>query len=374
MEADVAVIGLGTIGSMVAWELSKRGKSVIGFEQFGIGHDRSAHGGGSRRFVVATQSIKETALMKASHAKFRELERETGQQLLSDGGTLSIGDPHSKRMKNLLSTIEHFKLPHKVFNTTESMARFPMHVLRHGEMAILDELGGVIRPEQTVSAAVRRAEQLGATIHSYTEVTQIQSNATGVTIHTHHGKTYKVGKVIMTTGPWASKLVPKLADIFFVNRIVMSWFVAKDPTQFVENKFPNFGRVSGDLALIGTPPIDGRLVRISDTSIKTIDHADNFDKNVQVKDIENVRAIVQELMPGLYPDPVSVIPFMDGYTKDGFPIVGEMAENEHVILACGFSGSGFSQSSIMGEIVADLVMNKCTNFEIDHLLPNRFGL
>lgn len=49
----VGVIGLGAIGSMALWQLAKRGVDVTGFEQFGIGHDRSGVGGESRLFRVA---------------------------------------------------------------------------------------------------------------------------------------------------------------------------------------------------------------------------------------------------------------------------------------------------------------------------------
>lgn len=46
MKKKVAVIGLGTVGSMALWQLSKQSDvEVSGFEQFGIGHDRSAVGG-----------------------------------------------------------------------------------------------------------------------------------------------------------------------------------------------------------------------------------------------------------------------------------------------------------------------------------------
>ena len=47
-QADVAIVGLGSMGSMAAWQLAARGAKVLGFEQFAPGHDRSAHGGESR--------------------------------------------------------------------------------------------------------------------------------------------------------------------------------------------------------------------------------------------------------------------------------------------------------------------------------------
>src|ERR1700761_804574 len=50
---DVAIIGLGTMGSFAAVELAKRGCSVAGFDQFTPPHGRGAHSGATRIYRVA---------------------------------------------------------------------------------------------------------------------------------------------------------------------------------------------------------------------------------------------------------------------------------------------------------------------------------
>ena len=39
---DLAVIGLGALGSSTAWHAASRGLSVIGLERFELGHERGA--------------------------------------------------------------------------------------------------------------------------------------------------------------------------------------------------------------------------------------------------------------------------------------------------------------------------------------------
>src|SRR5699024_9165412 len=258
MDANVAVIGLGTMGSMAAWQLSSRGVSVIGFEQFGIGHDRSAHAGGSRRFSVASNSSKEIPFKKESYRKFRDLEREIGQKILSSGGTLTIGHTESERIKDVLANIKRYELPHEIIEEDEAIKRYPMHRLLPGEIMVLDKLGGVLRPEQTVITAVNRARKLGAKIYSHTPIKDIKSDYSGVDITTEKGETYKVNKVVDTTGPWANKLFPDhLNDVFTVQRRLMTWFIPESPELFHENKFPNFGRTSDGISLVGAPNVDG---------------------------------------------------------------------------------------------------------------------
>lgn len=379
MNADVAVIGLGTMGSMTAWHLARRGLSVLGFEQFGIGHDRSAYGGGSRRFRIASPYVAETPFTSASYRKFRELEQETGKQLLSSSGALTIGDPNSQHIKDVLTSAEKFNVSHEIYNENEAMSRYPQHKLTPGEIMIWEKTGGVLRPEQIVISAVNRAQLLGADIHTYTPVKEIQSDANGVTIHTETD-TYRVGKVVITTGAWANKLVPSLTKSFAAQRLILTWFIPETPEQFVESKFPNFTRLTDEIHIQGTPALDGRMVRVTNNSKSVseaklkVEDADHFDKNVSVEYALSIGEQVQKLIPNLHPDPVQISPFMEGFSADGLPIVGSLQEDQNTILVCGFSGQGFSQAPVMGEIAADLAINNETDYDIGHLSPNRFGL
>ena len=41
-DVDYVVVGLGALGSGAAWHLAARGHSVLGLEQFELGHSRGA--------------------------------------------------------------------------------------------------------------------------------------------------------------------------------------------------------------------------------------------------------------------------------------------------------------------------------------------
>lgn len=377
--ADVAIIGLGTMGSMTAWHLASQGVSVLGFEQFGIGHDRSAYGGGSRRFRIASPFVGETPFTNASYPKFRKLEAETDKKLLSRSGALTIGHPDSKHIKDVIESANKYNVPYKVYDEKQARELYPQHQLLPGEVIIWEETGGVLRPEQIVISAVNRAEQLGATIFTYTEVKEIIPDDDGVTIVTDDA-IYRVGDVVVTTGAWANKLVPSLNDVFSAHRIVLSWFMPENPEQFDESKFPNFTRLSKSMHIQGTPALDGRFVRvtnnsknISETKLE-VKNPDQFDKNISVEYAKSIGGQIKKLIPNLHPDPVLIIPFVEGFSKDGLPIVGRLKNHNNVLLLCGFSGQGFSQAPVMGEIAADLIMKNETNYKIEHLSPNRFGL
>jgi sarcosine oxidase len=53
VDADVAVVGVGTAGSMALWQLAAAGVDAVGFERVAPGHDRGAVGGETRLFRMA---------------------------------------------------------------------------------------------------------------------------------------------------------------------------------------------------------------------------------------------------------------------------------------------------------------------------------
>src|SRR5690625_6152535 len=110
----------------------------------------------------------------------------------------------------------------------------------------------------------------------------------------------------------------------------MNWFIPEDPSGFEEERFPNFSRVSEDQHIIGTPPIDGRLVRVSHgRGIQEIESAEDYNKNIPVEKSYELRKAIGQLIPNLNPDPVMTLAFMDGHMEDYSPVVGPLSKNKN---------------------------------------------
>src|SRR5688572_16718342 len=72
----VAVVGVGTMGSQVAWRLAARGAEVVGYDRFAPGHDRSAAGGETRIFRSAHfEDSRYVPLLKHADSLWDELQR-----------------------------------------------------------------------------------------------------------------------------------------------------------------------------------------------------------------------------------------------------------------------------------------------------------
>ena len=88
---ETIVIGLGATGSAAVCQLARRGNAVLGIDQFEPPHDRgSTHGDTRITRLAIGEGEQYTPLALRSHHLWRELQGETGTQLLTTNGCLVI--------------------------------------------------------------------------------------------------------------------------------------------------------------------------------------------------------------------------------------------------------------------------------------------
>ncbi|UVI30502.1 N-methyl-L-tryptophan oxidase [Paenibacillus spongiae] len=372
MDAEVAVIGIGTIGSMTMWQLARRGVKVIGFEQFGTGHDRSAAGGESRIFRTAyLEGSEYVPMLHEARKQWRELEKETGYSLLHLNGGLMIGPAEGDTIRSVMKSIETHGLEHEYLEYDEAQKRYPQHKLFPGEVMVLDKQAGFIRPEFAVVSAVQRSEALGAVIHRYTQVESIEPDGDGVRI-VANGKTYKVGQVVITTGPYTKKLLPEQASPLVTRRLVMSFFATTKPEMYTPDKFPIFIRRSKHFDISGKPTLEGTMVKVMlNQGYDEVDDPHNLNRHIAIDDLNQINEAVRELLPDLIADPIRLNAYMDAYSPDEHAIIGRLPDMPRAIALYGFSGHGFKLAPAMGRIAADLVVDGGTPFSIEQFSPER---
>ncbi|HEX4246956.1 MAG TPA: N-methyl-L-tryptophan oxidase [Pseudonocardia sp.] len=373
MDAQVAVIGVGSIGSMALWRLAAQGVDAIGFEQYAPGHDQAAAGGESRIFRSAyLEGPQYVPLLLRARELWRELERESGQQLLTLNGGLMIGSSDSGSMRNVLVSAERFDLPHEVLDTGEMGRRYPQHRMLPGEIGFLDEWAGVLRPEFAVLAAARSAQARGARLVTGERVSAVEPFEGGVRVRAGD-RTYTVEQAVVTAGPWTARFAPALAAHVTPRKLVMTWYPALDVPAYQPDRFPIFIRESGAVHVFGIPTLDGGSVKVAPhTPYGDLADGDDLDRNVAPGDLDAINRAVADLMPGLVPTPVRVASYMDAYTTDGHALVGQLPGTDNVWLLGAFSGHGFKMATAFGQVAADLVTEGKSTLPIDHLDPSRY--
>jgi sarcosine oxidase len=374
MDAKVAVIGLGSIGSMALWQLARGGIDAIGFEQYAPGHDQAAAGGESRIFRTAyLEGPQYVPLLLRARELWQELERETGRSLLTLCGGLMIGAADSEAMRNVVESATSFDLPHEVLDAAEMGRRYPQHRMLPGETAVFDRWAGVLRPEFAVLAAAGAARARGARVVTGCRVTGVEPVDGGVRVHTPE-RSYTVEQAVVTAGPWTARFAPDLARHITPKKLVMTWYPAQDVAAYTPDAFPIFIRDSGDVHVFGIPTLDGGSVKVAPHgSYGDLDDADDLDRNVAAAELEPINSAVARLLPGLDPTPVRVSTYMDAYTEDGHAVVGRMPGARNVWVLGAFSGHGFKMAPAFGQVAAELVTDGKTGLPVEHLDPARFA-
>jgi sarcosine oxidase len=373
LDAEVAVVGLGSMGSQALWQVARRGVSVIGIEQFAPGHDRGAGHGESRIIRSCYQEGPQyVPLVQAAFGLWRELERETGQALLTETGALYIGRADGYLRGSLAAAEEH-GLPHELLSAAEARRRFPQHRVGADEAVFVDVRAGFLRPEAAVRAAAGRAEELGARVVTGARVHGIEEHGDHVSIRTTAG-TFRAAQAIVAAGAWTEKVLPELRLPLWVERQVMAWYRPLRPEEFAPDRFPVFIRERGeDRNWYGFPTVDGESVKVARHHDGLASDPDHLDREVHASDLDPITELVAAALPGLDPTPLRGKVCMYTNTPDNHFVLGRPPGLERVVLLGPMAGHGFKFAAAVGRVGADLAVDGTTDLPIAPFSPVRFG-
>jgi sarcosine oxidase len=374
MRADVAVIGLGAMGAMTAWQAAARGASVVGIEQFPIAHARGSSHGGSRIFrMILFEGPEYVPVVRAAHELWRALERESGAELLTTTGGLVIGTDGGPLITDALASAAAGGVEHELLDVGQVRARFPQHALFDDDVAVYEPCAGALRPEAAIRAALKVAEGAGTRIMAECPVTSLSLGEREAEIVTANG-IVRARKVVLATGPWFSDLVPELALPLRNQRSCLTWF--DGGKAYGPERFPVFIRESRDLNGWGIPDIDGRGVKVcygSSEGKPWLDRPeDNWTAPTAV-DVAPSEAFCRAAFPELTPRAADAAACINSKTPDYDFVVGVSEAAPQLVLLGGFSGHGFKHAAGIGRIAAELALDDGTDIPIQRFSPDRFA-
>ncbi|MES3707405.1 N-methyl-L-tryptophan oxidase [Pseudomonas putida] len=370
----VAVVGLGAMGSMALWNLAQAGVHVEGFDQYGLADQRTGVGGESRLFRTAyKEGAHYVPLLKRARQLWRYLETQAGVHLLRLCGGLTIGQPKDEGIVKVLQSIRDFDIDHQLLDPTDAAKRFPAHRFDKDETVIYDRESGYLRPELAVTSALRCARDLGATVHAHTPVTAIDQRQDGVWLEAS-GVWKRFDKVVVTAGGWIKQLYPGLGRPVFARKLILSWFPARDISDFSPEKFPIFIRRTNGYFSFGTPSIEGSMVKIGmSTPGHVVDNPGHFQREITESELVDTRHVIKQYLRGLDSDPVRTSGHLDAYTEDNHCFIGHPPGQPGVLLVGGFSGHGFKLSPAIGEIACHWLLEQPLPFSPDQFALSRLA-
>ena len=371
MTHDVAVIGLGGIGSAVAAHCATRGARTIGLEQFAPAHELCSSTGRSR--LIRQAYFEDPAyvpLLLRAYELWRELERATGEPLLATTGLLMVGKPEAPIVAGAQHAARAHDLPIELLDPRAIVARYPtLRVLPH-ELGVFEPAGGVLAPERATRAHRTVATQAGAELRFDAAVERWEPAGAGFVVVLADGSRVEAHALILAGGPW---LQDALGVPLRVQRNVQAWF-APAMTTYTCDRFPPFLLERDDLPapLYGFPDF-GDGVKAAFHAHGALTDMEHLGREIELEgDIAPIAAALAEWMPGAAGTFLGAKTCPYTLTPDGHFVVDRNPSHPRVVLCGGFSGHGFKFAPVIGEIAADLALEGGTSHEIGFLSPRRF--
>ncbi len=381
---DAIVVGLGAVGSATAYQLAKRGARVLGIDQYAPPHSQgSSHGGTRITRLAIGEGEHYTPLAMRAHEIWRDIEHETGRDLLCTNGALVISSPNKASIthvegffENTVAAAKRFGIEHQLLDANEIRRRYPLFAVSDEEYGYFEPGAGFVRPEACVHAQLRLAEKYGADLHMHEKLTGFDCAESHVAVTTNAGR-YQAKRLILAAGAWAPEIIG-CAHPFKIFRQVQYWFAPTGSiAPFRPDRFPVFiwELRTTRQGIYGFPAIDGMTggVKVATEEFENATDPQTVAREVSREEIATMyETFVAPHLTGLTSRCIKTATCLYTVTPDFGFVIDRHPQSERVILASPCSGHGFKHSPAIGEALAEIVVDGESRQNLDAFRLSRF--
>ncbi len=372
---DVIVVGTGGIGSATLWQLGKRGLRALGLDRFRVAHDRGSSHGQTRMIRQAYfEHADYVPLVRLAYDRWDELARRTQKTLYRTTGLLEVGPRDGVVVPGVLAAAAQHGLEVEELSAGEAEARFAGFRVPEAMAAVVEREAGFLFVEDCIVACVDEARRLGAELRTGVQVRSWRREGNGVVVETDTDR-FHAGHLIITAGPWAADLLSELRIPLQVRRKPLYWYKTSEPAHGVDAGCPSFLYELPEGVFYGFPALDDRGLKMGQHSGgRTVLDPLKVDREVDAEDQQRVEDFAAGHLPGVSRTCMDHAVCMYTMTPDEHFVLDRHPEHPQVALAAGLSGHGFKFAPVLGEALADLVLDGATSLPIGFLSLDRPGL
>jgi len=369
---DVCVIGGGVNGSSAAYYLAKQSKNVLLLEQFPLPHTRGSSHGQSRIIRCLYQDYEYSKMTCDSFALWKTLQNEVNEKLLIQNGMLQIYPP------DFLNTVsESCQALDKVGSRYELLKdgdainrRFPLFNVSKDSVAIYENDGGMLLANKCVAALQKMFLLNGGILRDGERVIKLTPGNV-IEINTDQA-IYRAKSIIIACGSYTKSLVASLGlhlPLQATRTHACYWKLKDASTGSVNSGFPSFIKSSNRNHIYGLASYEyPGLIKICDHEGIAVD-IDYPDTPPYLEEIKNV---IRNIMKGVDDTPSIVESCLYTNTPDRHFIIDVHPQHTNIVIAAGFSGTGFKMAPITGQILADLSLGRHPSYDISMFRMSRF--
>lgn len=386
---DVAVLGGGIMGAATALALARgdaaRGRPparVALIERFAPGHDHGSSHGDGRIVRYTYPEAVYVDMARRAFAAWRELEAASGEQLLIQTGSWECGPHGSPRLAEVEDALRAAGLPYSRWSAAESRRHFPHFDLPLGSEALYQPAGAVARADTAVHTLWRLAAAAGVECLKGSRVEDVVLDDDPPILTLEDGRRLRARRVVLCAGGWTSAL---LAGMGFelplrVTREVIAYFPAAGrgfghTADHRVGTMPTVIDYHTDPAFYALPQIDVAGVKVGWHCTGADTDADDLaaGKAPDIAIVRRIQAYVGDRMPYLDLHPLLVKTCLYTNTPDRHFVIDRLPGDPRVTVGAGFSGHGFKFGPVVGELLADLALDREPAVDLELFRIDRFA-
>ncbi|KAJ6079675.1 hypothetical protein N7467_009428 [Penicillium canescens] len=356
---DVAVVGLGVLGSAAAYHAAQKGKKVIAFEQFELGHVHGASHDTSRIVRTTNSSPEYVALAQAAYKDWAALEKATDQKLLTiTGGVFFLPKDAPTPIGDFTRSLDARNVPYEVLNAKEVNKRWPQFDIPDTVDTVYTADTGIAHAAKTVLAMQSLARTHGAVLKEHTRVDRVipKASGSGVVIQTSKGQVH-AAKVILAADAWTNKLLAPLGVHIplSVMQEQVTYFKPTEEQAWESSRFPVW-IWGGDPCFYGFPSFGEPTIKAArDTSNnfmtpeqRTYVHSPQL--------LEQLNSFMGKVMPDNGRQPLRTVTCQYTITPDRQFVISPLEKHRDIIVGLG-AAHAFKFAPAFGRVLAELAVD-----------------
>jgi len=362
---DVAVLGLGAMGSAALRHLARAGLSAVGFERFESPHPHGSSHGGSRIIREAYfEDPRYVPLVQRAYDEWSALERDTGRSLTLTTGGVMIGPRDGVLVSGAIASAEAHHLRYELMDATALQQRFPaFHPAAH-MVGVWEPRAGILFPEACIAAHLEAAARAGAAIHANEGVTSWRVAGGEVEVMTERGST-RARQLVLATGAWLGSHLAASCLPLTIERVVQAWFEpASHPELLAPERCPiTIWEYADERFFYAFPMLDGAVKAALHHQGEPTD-PDRVRREVTHAEIERIRDPLSHHIPDANGRWLDARTCMYANTPDTHFVLDRHPDHAEVLVVSACSGHGFKFASAIGAVIAELVRDGTTSADI----------